>query len=71
MSYNSKQNGAANYNSWMHLNSTDVAEVTGQEGSNSQDLRDRKYAQLVYQVNASPISISGDVIVDAVELHDV
>ena len=59
MSYDSKQNGAANYNSWMHLNDTDFVEVTGQEGTDSQDFRDRKYAQLTYQVNATPVSISG------------
>jgi len=59
MSYDSKQNGTANYNSWMHLNDTDMVEVTGQEGLDTVPFKERKYAQLTYQVNATPVEITG------------
>ena len=68
MSYDSRQNGAANYNSWMHIPSGDYAAI--EQGANNENLKQRNYAQLVYQVNPTPINISGDVIVDSVGLDD-
>ena len=60
MSYNvNKESGYASRQSWMQLNNSDVVEVSGQEGSNNTGIYDRKYAQLTYQVNATPVSISG------------
>ena len=64
--YESRQLSNAEYNSWVHLPESSLSGIT--QGADAQELVNRKYAQMTYQVNASPISISGDVIVDAVGL---
>ena len=64
MSYDSTQSGRANYNSWMHIPQSTMSGIV--EGIVSEDLITRKYAQLTYQINALPITISGDVLVDSV-----
>ena len=58
MPYDSKQSGRAQYNSWMHINPDAISDIT--EGPDSQELKDRRYAQLVYTVNPSNLTISGD-----------
>jgi hypothetical protein len=58
-----RESGFAPRQSWMRLNTTDTAEVTGQEQTcdiNSTPA-DRRYAQLVYSVNSTPVVISGGV----------
>ena len=53
------ENGNASYRSWMHLDGSAVAAITGAEGSDSIAFQDRKYAILTYQTNTVPITLSG------------
>ena len=48
--YTAAQNGAANYNSWMHIPSGSFAEIV--QGDESEDIRIRKYAQVVYDISS-------------------
>lgn len=69
MSYNANYDaGMAPRWSWMHMPSSEFSKIT--EGDETDDRRSRRYAQLVYQVNSPPITISGDVYVDSVGLDD-
>lgn len=68
MSYNSKQNGAANYNSWMHLTSGQLSGIS--EGPDNENFKTRRYAQLVYQVNKTPINVTGTVEVDTIGIDE-
>ena len=63
--YNTTKHGQADYGSFGQLNLSQVAALTGQEGPDM-DPRNpaSKFYQLVYQVNAVPINLSGDVNVD-------
>jgi len=54
-----KESGYAPRQNWMRLDDADVTEVTGQEGGGNSLAGNRRYASLTYQVNATPISISG------------
>lgn len=60
MSYNvNKNSGYAPRQSWMQIAQSETNELTGVEGDNNILCPDRRYAQLVYQVNNEPITISG------------
>ena len=67
MSYDSKQHGRAGYNSWMHIASGEISGMV--QGLNSESLVDRQYAQMVYQINPSPIEISGGISVGDVGIN--
>lgn len=65
MSYNvEKDSGMAKRKQYMHIPSGDFVSIT--QGSNDELDETRNYAQLVYQVNSTPIS--GNVSVGAVGL---
>ena len=75
MPYNSRKMGVAQYNSFVQLPSSFVPSVSAFEGPDSHSytlsgLSPVRYAELVYQVNAMPVTISGDVQVDSVGIDD-
>lgn len=70
MSYNTTKHGQAEYGRYGQLSLAQVAALTAQEGPDL-DPRDpaSKFCSLVYQVNPSPINLSGEVIVDGVRIN--
>ena len=69
MAYKSNSDsGYAHSKCWMQIPSGTHDSIT--EGSEAAEISARNYAFLTYQVNASPITISGDVLVDAVGIDD-
>ncbi|HPM74173.1 MAG TPA: hypothetical protein PLA71_00460 [Saccharofermentans sp.] len=64
--------GIAETKGWMHLNDADIQEVLGQEGldANVGEVS-AKFAMLTYQVNATPIELSGDINVDSTNVYDI
>ena len=75
MPYNSRKMGVAQYNSHVQLPDNFVPTVSAFEGSDAHSytlsgLAPVRYAELVYQVNAMPVTISGDVKVDSVGIDD-
>ena len=66
--YSTGKHGRADYGKYMQIPESILSGVV--EGANGTPLEQQKFAQFTYQVNASPIQISGDVVVDAVGLDD-
>jgi len=66
MAYNSHKHGRAEYGSWTQIKDSDSDAVSAYDiqGSDNIPLELQKFAQLVYQVNPSPINLSGDVTID-------
>jgi len=64
MPYHSSNHGRAEYNRFMQLTADAYATILATEGDDSIPLIDQRFAQLVYQVNSTPISgsvgINGD-----------
>jgi len=70
MGYDPSKHGKANYGKFMQLPASDISGIVEGPNSESYDTSAR-YAQLIYQVNPSPLIISGGVIsVDSVGLDD-
>lgn len=67
MAYNPHKHGRADYGSYMQLTNAQAA-IT--EGSDSLPLTAQKFANLVYQVNPTPISISGGISIGDVTIKD-
>ncbi len=65
--YSSDKHGRADYGSWAELNASQVQAITGQEGDGSLPLQEQRFAQLVYAVNPTTISLTGAVITTAQE----
>lgn len=57
--YTNAKVGAADYNHYGQLSTSQVNSLTAQEGLSSIDIRNQKFAILTYQVNPTPIEISG------------
>ena len=70
MAYNTEKHGIADQRKWAQLSTADVATLTAQEGPDLL-LTDPagKFAQLTYQINPSPINLSGEVVVDGVRIE--
>ncbi len=62
------KHGWADYASKMQLTASEAANII--EGSDSIPLTGQKFAQLTYQVNTVPVTISGGVSIGAVEIKD-
>lgn len=62
MPYHSTKHGRAEYNRFMQLTADAYAAILAVEGDESIPLVDQRYAQLVYQVNGTPVS--GSVGID-------
>jgi hypothetical protein len=70
MPYNvNRDSGMAERQNKMQLTPSDVIALTGIEGDGG-TTKDKRFAELVYQVNTAPITISGDVVVDSVGIDD-
>jgi len=59
--YNPQKMGRAQYGSWAELTDTQVATITASEGTDTLPLSAQRFASLVYQVNPSPVQLSGAV----------
>lgn len=60
MAYNSKKNGAANYNSWLQLTDTQISLLESKEGAdNTTDPSSERFAALVHLVNGIQDPVSG------------
>jgi len=61
--YTPSKVGAGDYNHYGQLSTSQVNTLTAQEGLNSIDLKHQKFAVLTYQVNPTPIEISGGLTI--------
>lgn len=73
--YNSRKMGVAQYNQYIQMPSGFVPSLSGYEGPDSRSYiltgdSPTRYAQLVYQVNSTPMTLCGDVQVGSVGIDD-
>lgn len=71
--YQPTKHGVADYGKFAQLNIPQIIALTGQEGLDADSYDNAngraKYAQLVYQINPVPLTLSGDVSVDNVKIE--
>lgn len=62
MAYNSKKNGAANYNSWMQLTDAQIAAIVALEGTDkTNDPKLERFANVVFLAGSTDAGVPGSV----------
>ena len=69
MPYEPGKHGRADYGSFMQLTPSQVAAIA--EGADTPPLTAQKFANLVYQVNPTPVVITGGISIGDVKIIDV